>query len=129
MSEKTPNQIVGNIGLYYVCYLLSRQGWNVMPTSRNAIGVDLLAYSQDGRRKVSIQGKSLSKRNPVRAGDKRKWIADYLVVVRDVFTDKPKIFVISIRRLLKNWRKIVNKYGWIEPKIYEKWSMDIGIIR
>ena len=27
-------QTVGNIGLYYVCYRLSRLGWNVMPTTR-----------------------------------------------------------------------------------------------
>jgi hypothetical protein len=30
------NQIVGNIGLYYVCYRLSCFGWNAMPTARNA---------------------------------------------------------------------------------------------
>jgi len=27
-------QLVGNAGLYYVCYELSKRGWNVMPTSR-----------------------------------------------------------------------------------------------
>jgi hypothetical protein len=31
-------QTVGNIGLHYVCYRLSRFGWNVMPTTRNAKG-------------------------------------------------------------------------------------------
>jgi hypothetical protein len=129
MNKRTPNQIVGNIGLYYVCYLLSRQGWNVMPTSRNAIGVDILAYSKDGKRKVSIQVRSLSRRKAVSAKDKKKWIADYLVVVRDVFTDKPKIFVIIVKRLLKNWKKIVNKYGWIGYKKYEKWDKDIKIIK
>ena len=34
-------QITGNIGLYYTCYQLSRLGWNVMPTSRNARGIDI----------------------------------------------------------------------------------------
>ncbi len=111
MSRKTPNQIVGNIGLYYVCYLLSRLGWNVMPTSRNAIGVDILSYSQDGKRKISIQVKSLSRRNGVYAGDKRKWIADCLIIVRDVFNEKPKIFVIAVKELLRNWEKMVNKHG------------------
>jgi hypothetical protein len=33
------NQVVGNVGLFYVCYRLSRLGWNVMPTARNARGV------------------------------------------------------------------------------------------
>src|SRR5688572_317518 len=40
-------QTVGNIGLFYVCYRLSRMGWNVMPTARNAKGIDILIYSQD----------------------------------------------------------------------------------
>ena len=33
---KLDAQVVGNVGLYYVCYKLSRLGWNVMPTARNA---------------------------------------------------------------------------------------------
>ena len=33
------NQLVGNVGLYYICYELSRLGWNVLPTSRNARGI------------------------------------------------------------------------------------------
>lgn len=35
------SQITGNIGLFYACYELSRKGWNVMPTSRNARGIDI----------------------------------------------------------------------------------------
>ena len=37
-------QVVGNGGLYFAAYRLSKMGWNVMPTSRNARGVDILAY-------------------------------------------------------------------------------------
>ncbi len=33
-----------NAGLYYTCYPLSLLGWNVMPTARNARGVDIIAY-------------------------------------------------------------------------------------
>ncbi len=81
-----------------------------MPTARNAVGVDILAYSNDGKRKISIQVKSLSKRSAVYTGEKRKWIADYLVIVRNVLEEKPKIFVIRIQELLKNWNKIVNRW-------------------
>lgn len=35
-EAKVANQVVGNIGLYYICYELCRRGWNVMSTSRNA---------------------------------------------------------------------------------------------
>jgi hypothetical protein len=40
-------QITGNIGLYHVARELSRVGWNVMPTVRNARGADLYAVSAD----------------------------------------------------------------------------------
>jgi hypothetical protein len=36
---------VGNIGMYYAAYRLSQQCWNVMPTGRNARGVDLQRHS------------------------------------------------------------------------------------
>jgi len=39
--SKLDPQITGNIGLYYTCYHLSMLGWNVMPTARNARGVDM----------------------------------------------------------------------------------------
>ena len=42
-------QIVGNIGMFYACYRLSRLGWNVMPTARNARGVDIIAYPRTRR--------------------------------------------------------------------------------
>ena len=51
------NQLVGNIGLYYVCYELSRRGWNAMPTSRNARGVDVVIYNQAGTESHTIQSK------------------------------------------------------------------------
>ena len=52
-------QTVGNIGLYYVCYRLSRLGWNVMPT-RNAKGIDILIYSQDASCTYTLQVKTLA---------------------------------------------------------------------
>lgn len=55
---KLPNQTVGNVGLYYVCYGLSKRGWNVLPTSRNTKGVDIVVFSEKAyRRKYTIQVK------------------------------------------------------------------------
>ena len=28
--------------MYYACYHLSKLGWNVMPTARNAKGIDII---------------------------------------------------------------------------------------
>jgi hypothetical protein len=43
---KLDPQITGNVGLYYCCYRLSLLGWNVMPTARNARGVDIIDYDR-----------------------------------------------------------------------------------
>ena len=52
---------VGNIGMYYAAYRLSQQCWNVMPTARNARGVDLLIYCVNAHIYKGIQVKALSK--------------------------------------------------------------------
>src|SRR5260370_11445023 len=66
--KKLSNQIVGNAGLYYGCFKLSLDGWNVIPTSRNARGIDILAYSQTGKRFLTVLGKALSNPVPVPLG-------------------------------------------------------------
>jgi hypothetical protein len=50
-------QVVGNVGLYYCCYRLSLLGWKVMPTARNARGIDIIAYSADASRFVGLPSK------------------------------------------------------------------------
>ena len=67
-----PKQIVGNAGLFYVCHRLSALGWNAMPTSRNARGVDVMCYSIDGKTKHLIQVKSFSKKANVPLPDEVK---------------------------------------------------------
>jgi len=97
---KVPTQTIGNIGLYYVCYRLSLFGWNVMPTSRNAKGVDILIFSQDASRKISIQVKTLSKRNTVPLGANLKnLIADYVVVCVRNYPDEPICYVMTTKEV------------------------------
>ena len=62
------HQLTGNAGLYHVARELSRRGWHVMPTVRNARGADLYAASDDELRVLPIQSKALSKRAPVPLG-------------------------------------------------------------
>ena len=128
MSEdivKISNQLVGNMGLYYICYELSKRGWNALPTSRNARGIDIVIYSQDAVRKYTIQVKALSKRNPVPLGNKSDSLyADYLIICRNVLK-QPEIFITkvadvinSIHRVEKNER---SSY-WLEVKDYERFK-------
>ena len=83
MSEKkTDKQIIGNVGMFYVCYQLSLLGWNVMPTSRNAKGIDIIAYSPDGKTFKGIQVKTLSNPANVPVGKEENIImGDFWVIV------------------------------------------------
>ena len=121
---KLASQTVGNIGLYYVCYRFSRLGWNAMPTARNARGIDVLIYSQDGSRTITIQVKALSKRNPVPIGAKTDaLIADFVVIVRDAKKDAPKSYVLTKDEARQHVRRVTlktgAKYNFIEPKHYD----------
>jgi hypothetical protein len=116
------HQTVGNVGLYYVCYRLSLRGWNVMPTSRNARGVDVIAYSQDAEHKVAIQVKALSKRNAVGLGKCASLIADWLVVCRYVQREKPECFILNpseTEKLSHPSGKAPKVSYWIEARDYE----------
>jgi hypothetical protein len=118
------SQTVGNVGLYYTCFRLSRLDWNVMPTSRNARGIDILAYSQDASRRLTIQVKSLSKRNPVPLGSKLEFFfADFVVVCRYVDRDQPECFILTSEEVRQLAHRGVAKGGkesyWLQPKQYE----------
>ncbi|MGC2384523.1 MAG: hypothetical protein WA631_15595 [Nitrososphaeraceae archaeon] len=67
-AVRVSNRLVGNIGLFYICYELSKRGWNALPTSRNARGIDIIIYSQDAKRKFTIQCKTLRRKSPVPLG-------------------------------------------------------------
>ena len=96
MSERYDTHNTGSIGLFFVCYQLARRGWNVMPTARNARGVDILAVNDAGK-KIAVQVKTLSARDAVNISniDELVRMADFLVVVLNARTDKPECHVLT----------------------------------
>jgi hypothetical protein len=52
------NSLIGNAGVYHVACQLSLRGLIVLPTVRNAPGIDLVAVHPDGSRNANIQVKS-----------------------------------------------------------------------
>ncbi|MBX3074683.1 hypothetical protein KF913_12210 [Candidatus Obscuribacterales bacterium] len=116
------NQIVANIGLYYVCYRLSCRGWNVMPTARNAKGIDALIYNQDCSRTFGVQVKALSKRSPVPLGTNLdRLIGDFFIVCRNV-NQEPECFVLTpeeVRNLAHRGEKDGKVSFWLQPKQYD----------
>ncbi len=131
-SPAPPVQIVGNIGLFYASYRLSRLGWNAMPTTRNARGIDVICFSMDGKRIVTIQVKSLSKLNPVPLGnDLGKIMGDYWIIVAAANSDRPQCFVLKpdeVRDAAHRREKNGKVSFWLQPKQYatdvfrERWD-------
>jgi hypothetical protein len=119
---KLDAQIVGNAGLYFTCYRLSLLGWNAMPTARNARGIDVVAYSRDGKRYLGIQVKSLSKRAPVPLGASLdNLIGDFWVIINKVIAE-PTAFIVTpdeIKRRAHRGEKAGRISYWLQPKDYE----------
>lgn len=122
MPRKHATQIVGNIGLFYACYRLSRLGWNAMPTSRNARGIDVICFSMDGRRMLAVQIKTLSKRSPVPLGkDLEKIMGDFWVIVANAATDDPECYVLKpdeVHDMAHRGEKDGRVSYWLQAKQY-----------
>lgn len=123
IPERISNlQTVGNIGLFYVCYRLSRLDWNVMPTARNAKGIDILIYSQDASRKKTIQVKTRSHAGDVPLGNKLdRLFGDCVIVCRHVMRETPECFILTpeeVRRLAHRCEKEGKASFWLQARDY-----------
>lgn len=133
MTLKGGTQVVGNIGMYFAAYRLSLMGWNVMPTSRNARGVDLLVYDFTANQHLGIQVKALSKpKPPVPLGKSiDTFMGDFWIIVTKVAAENPECFIMKpeeVRRLAHRGEKDGRVSYWLQPNKYhtdefrEKWS-------
>ena len=124
VPDKLASQVVGNVGMYLVCYTLSRLGWNVMPTSRNTRGIDVLAYNHDATLTLALQVKSLSKRAPVPLGNALDRImGDYWIIVNQAVSDAPNCFILTpdeVRQAAHRGEKDNRVSYWLQPKAYEQ---------
>jgi hypothetical protein len=121
-GTKLATQITGNVGLYYACYRLSRLGWNVMPTARNARGIDLVAYNFDQSRFIGVQVKALSKRNPVPLGKSLdKIVGDFWVIVNRTARE-PTAFILlpsEVKERAHRGEKEGRVSYWLQPGAYD----------
>lgn len=119
---KLETQVTGNIGMYYACYKLSCMGWNVMPTTRNARGIDIIAYNKSGTEFIGVQVKALSKRDPVPLGNSLdKIMGDYWLIVNNV-TKEPNAFVMKpdeVKALAHRGEKDGTVSYWLQPVSYD----------
>ena len=94
-----------------------------MPTAWNARGVDIIAYSQDATRKLAIQVKALSKRDPVPLGASlEKVMGDVWVIVNKV-TSSPSAFILlpsEVKELAHRGEKDGRVSFWLQPTSYDR---------
>jgi hypothetical protein len=118
---KKSKQLVGNMGIFYICYELSKRGWNCLPTTRNAKGIDLVIYSQNAKILHTIQVKSLSRKNPVPFGISPNQIADLVIIC--ILDESPKIYILKAKEVNEKLHK-GEKDGrisyWLQPHSYEE---------
>ncbi len=113
-------QITGNVGLYFICYKLSRRGWNVLPTSRNARGIDILAYGKEGGQLITIQTKSFTGKHVAIGPFKSKndILADFYIATCNTY-NIPITYILKKDETKSLLTEHKGKY-WLEYKDYQK---------
>jgi hypothetical protein len=119
--------------MYFAAYRLSTMGWNVMPTARNARGIDLLAYDASGKKYLGIQIKTLSKaKGAVPLGIKPldNLMGDWWIIVANIAAGQPECFIPTpdeVRQGAEQDKRGAQAY-WLPHKHYgaaqfrEAWS-------
>jgi hypothetical protein len=125
-------QVIDNAALYYVSYCLSRLGWQVTPTLRNAQGVDLLAYLVAAPDvKITVQTKGFSDETAARIGTSLDTIsADFWIVVTKLASDPPASYVLTRADVLALAKRDLGgkQEYWLDPARYrsdsfrERWD-------
>lgn len=121
-SDKVRSQITGNSGLYYAAWQLSRRGWHVMPTVRNARGSDLIVVNDDETIFLGIQSKALSRRQAVGLGthidDLR---SDWWVVTVKANAADPVCYVMTLAEVRAAAKQDRNGGAWwLDPPAYDR---------
>lgn len=117
------HQLAGNGGMYHVARELSRRGWNVMPTVRNARGADLYAASEDESTVLPIQSKALSKRDPVPLGGSLETMRSlWRIITINANSASPTCYVLTLDEVKAAAHRGENASRkisyWLPPKAY-----------
>lgn len=116
------HQITGNSGLSYAAWQLSRRGWHVMPTIRNARGSDLIVTNDGETVFFGVQSKALSKRQAVPLGKSINDLrSEWWVITIHANSDQPACFILrnaEVRGLASQDRN--GGAYWLEPSAYDR---------
>ena len=95
-----------------------------MPTSRNARGIDIIAYNHNCEKMISVQVKTLSKPNAVPLGASLdNLMGDYWVVINNAYSDEKRTaFILTLDEVkeIANRNKTGECAYWLERRDYER---------
>ncbi len=114
--------MTGNAGLNYASWQLSRRGWHVMPTIRNARGSDLIVTDGDETIFFGVQSKALGKRNAVPLGTSIEGLrSEWWIITMHANSEHPICFVMTLEEVRSRAQKDLNgdRY-WLNPPSYDR---------
>lgn len=116
------NSMTGNAGLNYAAWQLSRRGWHVMPTIRNARGSDLIVTDADETLFFGIQSKALSKRSAVPLGRSLEALRSaWWIITVQANSDRPVCFIMNRHEVQKHASQDANGGAyWLNPPAYDQ---------
>ena len=126
--------VIGMHGIDSAAAELARRGFTVSPTSRSALGADLLVTDQRCRRAWSVQVKTTERQHPASyclAGRHAKDIASdsHIYIFVSYKEDKPNFLVVPSRtvakyvRLLGGWLVLDRKHAKYDKDDPEGWRV------
>ncbi|MBY2994479.1 hypothetical protein HF263_22915 [Rhizobium leguminosarum] len=122
------SQVTGNAASHYAAWQLSRRGWNVMLTSRNAKGSDLYCANDGETIFFGVQSKGLTKRDPVGLGTNLANLrSDWWIITIKAKTDAPVCFIMTldeVKELCHYSDPAKSRTGatsiWLQPSAYDQ---------
>jgi hypothetical protein len=114
--------MTGNAGLNYAAWQLSRRGWHVMLTIRNARGSDLVVSNRDEMIFFGVQSKALSKRSAVALGQDISCLqSEWWIITTHANSDSPICYIMKREevRALASQDRNGGAY-WLDPPAYDR---------
>ena len=107
-----------------------------MPTTRNARGIDIVAYNADGTKFLGLQVKSLSNRVSVPLGNNLDKVAgDFWIIVCNLSTGSPETFILTPTEVKARaaragtgsfWLQAIRRdnpfKAYVQPEFREAWD-------
>ena len=119
-------QLIGNAGIFYVAYKLTTLGWNVLLTSRNTKGPDMIVFSHSGKKKHTVQVKSSTKIRDVNIGKHKNFcLNDFAVFCVNLKSGKPSMYISETANFIHNPS---NAGSYIKPKNYKKYKDNFKVL-